>query len=145
MTDILLVSDSLANINVAWRHFCYKEYNASATASVDTAMEFLRSDNPPQVVVYYMGGGSSGFFPFYRILRNDEKTAGFPLIVLTDLDMQKPLAEYVKLENTQVLGISVDDKKLINIIRGAAAGRDASASSFKIPSVKQLKKQRPVK
>ena len=143
MTDVLLISDSLANINVAWRHFCYKEYNASATASVETAMEFLRSDKPPQVVVYYCGGGSSGFFPFYRTLRKDEKTAGFPLIVLTDVDMQKALAEYVKLENAQVLGISVDDKKLIDIVRSAARGRNTAAkTSYKIPSVNQLKKKK---
>ena len=136
MTDILLISDSLPNINVAWRHFCYREYNANATVSVDTAMEYLRSDKPPQVVVYYCGGGSSGFFPFYRILRNDEKASGCPLIVLTDVDMQKALSEYVKLENAQVLGISVDDKRLMDVIRGAARGRKTN-SGFRIPPVKQ--------
>ena len=139
MTDILLISDSLSNINVAWRHFCYREYNANATASVETAMEYLRSDKPPQVVIYYCGGGSGGFFSFYRILRNDEKTAGFPLVILTDVDMQKALSEYIKLENAQVVGISVDDKKLIDIIRGAAKGRKPG-TSFKIPPVKQPKK-----
>ena len=139
MTDILLISDSLANINVAWRHFCYREYNANATASVETAMEYLRSDKPPQVVIYYCGGGSSGgFFPFYRILRNDEKTSGMPLVVLTDVEMQKALAEYVKLENAQVLGISVDDKRLMDVIRGAARGRNHGAS-FKIPPIKRPK------
>ena len=137
MTDILLISDSLPNINVAWRHFCYREYNANATTSVDTAMEYLRSDKPPQVVIYYCGGGSSGgFFPFYRILRNDEKAADLPLVVLTDVDMQKALAEYVKLENAQVLGISVDDKRLRDVIRGAARGKKNNGS-FRIPPVKQ--------
>ena len=138
MTDILLISDSPASINVAWRHFCYREYNASATASIDTAMEFLRSDKPPQVVVYYCGGGSSGFFPFYRILRKDEKTASLPLVVLTDVDMQKALSEYVKLENAQVMGISVDDTKLMDVVRAAARGRDPEKpTSFKIPPIKQ--------
>ena len=139
MTDILLISDSLANINVAWRHFTYKEYNANATMSVETAMEYLRSDKPPQVVIYYCGGGSSGFFSFYRILRSDEKTAECPLVVLTDVELQKALSEYVKLEKTQVVGISVDDKKLIDIIRLAAKGKKPD-TNIKIPSIKQPKR-----
>ena len=120
MTDVLLISNSLPNINVAWRHFCYREYNASATASVETAMEYLRSDKPPQVVIYYCGGTCSDFFPFYRTLRSDEKAANCPLVLLTDVEFQKAMAEYVKLENTQVLGISVDDKKLMDVIRNEA-------------------------
>lgn len=140
MTDILLISDSLANINIAWRHFTYREYNANATMSVDTAMEYLRSDKPPQVVIYYCGGGSSGFFSFYRILRSDEKTAGCPLIILTDVELQKALSEYVKLENTQVLGISVNDKKLMDIIRVAARGKNPETTNMRIPPIKQPKK-----
>ena len=127
MTDILLISDSLPNINVAWRHFVYREYNANATVSVETAMEYLKSDKPPQVVIYYCGGGSSGFFSFYRILREDEKTKNTPLVVLTDVELQKALAEYVKLENAQVLGISVNDKTLMDIIRNAARGKSSSS------------------
>lgn len=124
MTDILLISDSLPNINVAWRHFCYREYNANATVSVDTAMESLRSDKPPQVVVYYCGGGnSSSFFSFYRIFKAEEKAAGCPLVVLTDVELQKALSEYIKLENTDVLGISVNDEKLMDVIREAASRR----------------------
>ena len=123
MTDVLLISNSLPNINIAWRHFCYREYNASATVSVETAMEYLRSDKPPQVVVYYCGGSCSDFFPFYRILRGDEKSAGCPLVLLTDVEFQKALAEYVKLENTQVLGISVNDKTLMDVIRNTARKR----------------------
>ena len=119
MTDILLISNSLPNINVAWRHFCYREYNANATVSVESAMEYLHSDKPPQVVVYYCGSCSE-FFPFYRTLRSDEKSAHLPLVLLTDVELQMALAEYVKLENTQVLGISVDDKKLMDVIRNAA-------------------------
>ena len=126
MTDVLLISNSLPNINIAWRHFCYREYNASATASVDTAMEYLRSDKPPQVVIYYCGGSCSDFFPFYRILREDEKSAKLPLVILTDVEFQKALSEYVKLENTQVLGISVDDKRLMDVIRGAAKNPGSS-------------------
>lgn len=120
MTDILLLSNTLPNINVAWRHFCYREYNANATVSVETAMEYLRSDKPPQVVIYYCGGTCSDFFPFYRTLRSDEKSADCPLVLLTDVEFQKALSEYVKLENTQVLGISVDDKKLMDVIRNEA-------------------------
>lgn len=126
MTDILLISDNLANINVAWRHFVYREYNANATVSVETAMEYLKSDKPPQVVIYYCGGGSRGFFSFYRILREDEKTKNCPLVVLTDVELQKALSEYVKLENAQVLGISVNDKTLMDVIRYAARGKNAN-------------------
>lgn len=133
MTDILLISDNLNNINVAWRHFAYREYNANATVSVETAMEYLKSDKPPQVVVYYCGGSSSGFFSFYHILREDEDTAGCPLVVLTDVELQKALAEYVKLENTQVLGISVNDKTLMDVIRNAARGKNSSSSRQQQP------------
>lgn len=131
MTDILLISNTLPNINVAWRHFCYREYNANATVSVESAMEYLRSDKPPQVVVYYCGGSCSEFFPFYRTLRSDEKSADCPLILLTDVEFQKALQEYVKLENTQVMGISVNDKTLMDVIRNEAR---KSASRRPAPS-----------
>ena len=125
MTDILLISDSLPNINVAWRHFCYQEYNANATANVDTAMEAIRSDKPPQVVVYYCSSENSrGFFSFYRTFKAEKKAAKCPLVVLTDVELQKALSEYVKLENTDVLGISVNDDVLMSLIRDAAT-RDA--------------------
>ena len=133
MTDILLISDTIANINVAWRHFSYREYNANATVSVETAMEYLKSDKPPQVVIYYCGGGSTGFFSFYRILREDEKTADCPLVVLTDVELQKALAEYVRLENTRVLGISVNDKTLMDVIRNAARNRNSSSREQQPP------------
>lgn len=129
MTDILLISDSPASINVAWRHFCYREYNANATVSVETAMEYLKSEKPPQVVIYYCSGESCGeFLSFFRILREDEKTSHYPLIVLTDVELQKALAEYVRLEKTQVLGISVNDKTLMDVIRNAARNRSASSA-----------------
>ena len=125
MTDILLISDSLPNINVAWRHFCQGEYNANATVNVEAAMEAIRSDKPPQVVVYYCSADNSRkFFSFYRIFRAEKKAAGCPLVVLADVELQKALSEYVKLENTDVLGISVNDDVLLSLIRDAAS-RDA--------------------
>ena len=120
MTDILLISDSLPNINVAWRHFCYGEYNANATANVDAAMEALRSDKPPQVVVYYCSAENSRtFFSFYRTFKAEKKTEKCPLVVLADVELQKALSEYVKLENTDVVGISVNDDVLMSLIREA--------------------------
>lgn len=124
MTDILLISNSVPNINAAWKHFCYeKEYNANATLDVDSAMEYLRSDDPPQVTVYYCGGNCRGFFQFYRAKRGDPKSAACPLILLTDAEFQKALSEYVKLENTQVLGISINDNTLMDVIRSTVRNR----------------------
>ena len=122
MTEILLISDSLPNINVAWRHFCYGEYSANATVSVDTAMESICSDKPPQVVVYYCSAENSRkFFSFYHTFKAEKKAAGCPLVVLADVELQKALSEYVKLENTDVVGISVNDDVLMSLIREAAS------------------------
>lgn len=118
MTDILLISNSVPNINAVWKRFCYeKEYNANATLNVDSAMESLCSDDPPQLTVYYCGGNCSGFFPFYRTKRGNPKSAVCPLILLTDVEFQKALSEYVKLENTQVLSILINDNTLRDVIR----------------------------
>ena len=62
MTDILLISSSLEDINIAWRHFCYNDYNASATTNINAAMENLKSSKPAKVVVYYCGEDSEGFY-----------------------------------------------------------------------------------
>lgn len=120
MTSLLLISDNSENLNVAWRHFCYKEYSAGATISIDSAMERLRSENPPQIAVYYRAAKGKGFFDFYSRLREDPATQNIPLLVLTDLEFQKVLSEYIKLKNAMVLGISVDDRRLMDIMRSAA-------------------------
>ncbi|MCM1055653.1 MAG: hypothetical protein NC394_09045 [Bacteroides sp.] len=120
MIDVLLISSSLDNINVAWRHFCYSDYNASATTNHDAAMENLRSKKPAQIVVYYCGEETTDFFSFYKALRDDQKTENVPLVVLADLNRQKLLTDYVKLRNACVLGISVNDDKLRDTVKTGA-------------------------
>lgn len=120
MTDVLLVSSSLENINVAWRHFCYSEYNASATTNINAAMENLKSSKPARIVVYYCGEDTEGFYPLYNTLRSDPVTAEVPLLVLADVSWQKALTEYVKFYNTCVLGITVNDEKLKDMVKGGA-------------------------
>lgn len=120
MTDVLLISSSLDNINIAWRHFCYSDYNASATTNHDAAMENLRSKKPAQIVVYYCGEDTTNFFSFYKALREDRKTADVPLVVLADVSRQKLLSDYVRLRNACVLGISVNDDKLRDTVRTGA-------------------------
>lgn len=135
MTDILLIGSSLDNINVAWRHFCYSDYNASATANHEAAMENLRSKKPPQIVVYYCSDDAENFFSFYKTLREDPKTEKIPLIVLADVNRQKVLTEYVKLWNTCVLGISVNDDKLRDMVRtGARNGFDKKPTASDRPA-----------
>ena len=118
--DILLVSDNLQNINIAWRHFAYTDYTAKATTHVSGAMECVRSDKPPKIVVYYASADSAKLFRLYRTLRADEVNPKIPLIVLADPQKQKALMDYIKLENTEILGISVDDKKLFSVVKSMA-------------------------
>lgn len=137
MTDVLLISSSLENINVAWRHFCYNEYNASATTNHDAAMENLRSKKPSQIVVYYCGEDTTNFFSFYKMLREDQKTADVPLVVLADVSRQKLLSDYVRLRNSCVLGISVNDDKLRDTVRtGARYGFEKRSPTFNRPAPK---------
>lgn len=122
MTDILLISDTTDNINVAWRYFCTREYNASATISYDAAMEKLRESRDSQVAVFYCGDTTDSFISFYRMLRQDRKTAETPLIVLSDVKWTKVLTEYVQLKNTCVLNMGVGASKLSEVARKAARG-----------------------
>lgn len=122
MTDILLISDTTDNINVAWRYFCTREYNASATVSYDAAMETLRASKSSQVAVFYCGNDTDSFISFYRMLRQDKKTAEIPLIVLSDIKWTKVLSEYVQLKNTCVLSMGVGASKLSEVARNAARG-----------------------
>ena len=139
MTDVLLISSSLENINIAWRHFCYNEYNASATTNHEAAMENLRSKKPAQIVVYYCGEDTTNFFSFYKALREDQKTENVPLVVLADVSRQKLLSDYVKLRNARVLGISVNDDKLRDTVRiGARNGFEK-----KVPAFNRLAPKRP--
>ncbi len=120
MTDVLLISSSLENINVAWRHFCYSEYNASATTNISAAMENLKSSKPARIVVYYCSEDTEGFYSLYNTLRSDPKTADIPLLVLADVSWQKALTDYVKFYNTCILGISVNDEKLKDMVKSGA-------------------------
>lgn len=122
MTDILLISNTTDNINVAWRYFCTRDYNASATISYDAAMETLRQAKSSQVAVFYCGNDTDSFISFYRMLREDEKTAGIPLIVLSDVKWTRALSEYVQLKNACVLGMGVGASKLAEVARNAARG-----------------------
>ena len=118
-TEVLFVADDLASINVAWRHCAYSEYYVRATTLVDSAMECFEGSKKPQVAVYYCNGASKQLMELYRTIRNDPRSAKTPLVILADPPQQKLLIEYLKLENTQVVGISINDTKLMEIIRKA--------------------------
>lgn len=122
MTDILLISDTTDNINIAWRYFCTRDYNASATISYDAAMETLKNSKNSQVAVFYCGNNTNSFVSFYRMLRQDEKTGETPLIVLSDVKWTKVLSEYVQLKNACVLSMGVGAAKLSEVARNAARG-----------------------
>ena len=115
--DVLLVSDNLQNINIAWRHFAYNDYSAKATTHVSGALECVRSENPPQLIVFYASSGCKKLFELYRALREEETNPNTPLIVLADPQLQKSLTDYIKLKNAVILGISVDDKKLFTTVK----------------------------
>lgn len=122
MTDILLVSNTLDNINVAWRHFANREYSTNATTNYESAMINIRSEKKPDAVVYYCGSNTDDFISFYRMLRADESAAKIPVIILADAEKQTVLSRYIEWENACVLGISVSDGKLGDVIRGAVRG-----------------------
>ena len=129
MTDVLLISNTLENINVAWRHFRYNDYNTSATTNIDAALDNLKSSKPAQIIVYYCAESVESFYTIYKALRSDPKAAKIPLLVLADVGWQKCLVDYVHFYNTAVLGISVNDKKLRETVKFAA--RDG----FEMPEV----------
>ena len=122
-TEILFIADDLASINIAWRHFAYQEYSVRATTLVESVMECFGSDNKPQVVVYYCNSSSRQLIELYRAMRSDERSVKPPLVILADPPQQKALLEYLKVDNTQVVGISIDAEKLKEIIRKAAKKR----------------------
>ena len=101
-------------------------------------MENLRSRKPAQIVAYYCGEDTTDFFSFYKMLREDEKTANVPLVVLADVSRQKALSDYVKLRNACVLGISVNDEKLRDTVRtGARNGFEKKNHAFNRPAPKR--------
>ncbi len=122
MTNILLVSNTLDNINVAWHHFANRDYAANATTNYDSAMTNIHSDKKPEVIIYYFSSNTDDFFSFYRMLRADEIGAKIPVIILADPDRQVVLSRYIEWDNAAVLGISISDSKLGEVVRGAARG-----------------------
>lgn len=122
MTKILLVSNTLDNINVAWRHFANRDYSTNATTNYDSALTNINSDKKPDAVIYYCSSNTTDFITFYRMLRADEKGEKIPVIILADADQQTVLSRYIEWENACVLGISVSDGKLGDVIRGAVRG-----------------------
>ena len=122
-TEVLFIADDLNSINVAWRHFAYNDYSVRATTLVESGMECFEGSKKPQVVVYYCNAASKNLINLYRTIRADDRSAKTPLVVLADFPEQKTLLEYFKLENTQTVGISIDDMKLKEIIRKAVRRR----------------------
>lgn len=122
MTNVLLVSNTLDNINVAWRHFASRDYTANATTNYESAMINIRSDKKPDAVIYYYSDNTKDFIGFYRMLRADEAGKKIPVIILADAEQQTVLSRYIEWDNACVLGISVGDNKLGEVIRGAVRG-----------------------
>lgn len=117
MIKILLVSDSLQSINVAWRHFVYSEYAAKATTLVSGAMANINGDEPPDVVVYYAADESAQLFPLYREMREGDTPTKIPLLILADAYRQKTLSDYFTFEKADIVGISIDDRMLLDKIK----------------------------
>lgn len=122
MIEVLLVSNSAQNIRIAWRHFCTNDYNAESAVNNDAAIKTLINGKKGIVPVFYCGQDTDCFIDFYRKLRAEEKTANTPLVVLADVKWTKALSEYVRLKNTFVTGVTVSEKKLLEIMRTAARG-----------------------
>lgn len=120
MIDVLLISNTAKNIQISWRHFCTKDYNASSAINNDTAIKNLKNGKKGIIPVYYCGNDTHSFIDFYRKLRADEKTANTPLVVLADFKWTKVLSEYVHLVNTYVTGATINDAKLSEIMKNAA-------------------------
>lgn len=142
MINILLMSNSIENVNVAWRHFCYSDYNASATTNIEAAMENLKSDKASEILVFYCGEDTDNFYPLYNTLRSDPDTRNVPLLVLADVSWQMALTGYVKFYNMSVLGISVNDEKLRETVRfGAKYGFEDEAAVINRPPPKRPAKK----
>lgn len=122
MTDILLITDNSKNINMVWRHFNTKEYNASAAINSSAAMEQLVNAKKMMIPVFYCSNSTKCFIEFYRMLRSNPKTADVPLVVLADFKWTKVLSEYVHLVNTRVVGATISDSLLNDIMKTAAKG-----------------------
>lgn len=141
MMNILLISNSLDNINIAWRHFRYREYDAVATTNIEAGMDRLRSDDAPKMVAFYCAEDTENFYAFYDMLRSDPKTSELPLLVLADVSWQRTLTEYFKFYNTHILGNSVNDEKLKDIVRlGLKFGFEEKTATLNRPVPKRPKK-----
>ena len=114
--NVLLISNSSENIDIAQRHFRYEEYVSDTAVGNEAAMEKLTSEDAPKMAVYYCGKDTDTFYPFYHTLRNKPETAEMPLLVFADANWHKVLTGYVKFYNTRVLGIMVNDEKLKEIV-----------------------------
>lgn len=122
MTNVLLVSNTLDNINVAWRHFASRDYATNATTNYESAIANINSDKKPDAVIYYCSNNTTDFISFYRMLRADEEGAKIPVIILADAEKQGVLSRYIEWDNACVLGISIGDAKLGDVIRNAVRG-----------------------
>lgn len=134
MIDVLLISDTADNVNIAWRHFCYSEYSANAATNIQAAMNSLHEKKHAQIVAYYCTDKTGSFYEFYKALRSDPATENIPLVVLADVSWQTVLSKYIKLKNTKVVGISIDDTKLKDIMRtGARSGFEKKPNQSRPP------------
>lgn len=134
MIEVLLVSNSAQNIRIAWRHFCTNDYSADSAVNNDAAIKALVNGKRGVVPVFYCGQDTDSLLDFYRKLRAEKKTANTPLVVLSDVKWTKVLSEYVHLKNTLVTGVTVSEKKLLEIMRTAARGGFEKKSSPSRPA-----------
>lgn len=140
MIEALLISNTVNNIKIAWRHFCTNDYNASSAVNNNTAIEMLKKGKKGIVPVFYCGNDTNCFIDFYRKLRADEKTANIPLVVLADVKWTQVLTEYVHLKNTFVAGVTLNGSKLLEIMRTASRGgfeKKSSAASARFAAPRQ--------
>ncbi|MCL1822642.1 MAG: hypothetical protein FWG44_00385 [Oscillospiraceae bacterium] len=114
MKNILIVSDSIQEINKLRRYFG-EDFKVSATNSIENAAVILQKKTA-EIALYHIGVNLAGFFEFYKNLRTNKATEELPLIVIADTSILKTLTDTVALKKGSFISPGITPDNLQNLV-----------------------------
>lgn len=113
---IILLSENLEEIEKLKRWLINDDYTIKAASTIKIKPAELLEHNMDLIMIYATSDGVYDILGIYETARQSEELSKVPIIIITDMDTQKTLAENIVLINTRVLSTAVTEENLVNIV-----------------------------
>lgn len=118
---IIILSEDIEEVEKLKRWLINDSYTIKAASTLKIKPAELLEHNMDLIIVYTMSEGIEDMLGIYETARQSGELSHVPLILITDMDTQKILAENLVLVGTRVLSTAVTEENLVNIVASILA------------------------